>query len=124
MSAMPLTAQGIKVAPRADKIIDVPELGGTLRLMQLSARVALKSRSLQAKQGSGEDVTEEQNMLIVMNGIVDGAGKPLFPSVEAATAFLDQIAPETYLKIISEIGSLNVKASTEGNPSTASPSGV
>lgn len=121
---MPVNADNLKVAPRRDKLLELPELGAPLRLMQLSARVALKSRALQLRAAKGEDIEEEQTMLLYMNGLVDGAGKQLFSTVEAATAFLDKISTSAHLAIMSELGALLKLDPSDANPSTPNTNGA
>ena len=112
--------QILKVEGRRFKTIEVPELGGSLRIASLSAGASLKLKQL-------GDTDDQRAMALVMfkGSIVDEKNAPMFDA-EATEAFLDAISVETLGFILGEITSLSArKKGTNGaevaetNPSSA-----
>jgi hypothetical protein len=122
-------AQALKVERRKFKDVDVPELGGQLRLASISAGCGLRLKDLEMGE-AGDKNQREGTLAMFETSIVDEDGKPLF-TAEEAEQFLSTISTETLGLIVSAITSLSGKAAkTNGvevpaaNPSAAAQSGA
>ena len=125
---MPLLTkeQALKVERRKFRDLDVPELGGTLRVASISAGCGLRAKEL-----DGSAAEQRLTSLAMFEScIVDENGRPMF-SAEEAAAFLESISVETLSLILSAITELSGKPKSKsangaevpaGNPSAAAPS--
>jgi hypothetical protein len=116
--------QILKVEKRKFRDLEVPELGGQIRIASISAGCGLSLKELGAKGDS------QREMALVMFGssIVDEHGAPMFDS-DTASQFLNMISIETMNQIVGAITELSRgKPSANGaevagaNPSVAAPS--
>jgi hypothetical protein len=96
-----LSVQGRRYAE-----IEVPELGGKIRLASLSAGSSLEYKKLDRRRAAGEDCEREQMVLLLSSSCVDAAGAKIFDK-ESAEAFLDVMTIEMMHLIAAEIVKLS-----------------
>lgn len=99
-----LTAdEALKVPNRRYGEVDVPELGGKLRLGSLSAEAALKMLELQQGKAEGGAVDPRVMMHFMLRHVcVDLAGDMLFTD-EQATQLINRISMETVTDLVEKI---------------------
>jgi hypothetical protein len=122
--------QMLKVEGRKFKLLDVPELGGQIRIASLSAGCGLKLKAL--GESKPDDSDRQMALAMFESSIVDAAGAPMLDA-QAAESFLNAVSPEAMTLIVQEITALsrskvpaNGAESAEvplGNPSVAAVSG-
>lgn len=101
--------------------VDLPGLGGKLRLASLSARRAFEFRKLMEQQNKGENVEFEITRLLLIGSVVDDEGRPVFDE-KSAEAFLDRVSPTMAAGLVTEVTKLQSEGKADaGNPSGASP---
>lgn len=104
-----LSAQGRRYGE-----VDLPELGGKVRVASLPAAKLFAYQKLQRRREAGEDVEQEMTLLLLSGGCVDENGAPLFDR-ESATALLEVLSVEAMTKLVSAISALtNPKKDDEG----------
>lgn len=134
--------QLLSASGRKSAVVDVPELGGKVRLLEPSSACILRVRALRAGKtqlpavgdsegppptpeviGLGDNVELDVFRQLISSSVVDAANKPLF-TLETIDSFLESIPIEVAGKLVGEINKLMVdeKEPTEGNPSVASAS--
>jgi hypothetical protein len=116
-----LTAdQALKVEFRRYGEIDVPELGGTLRLASLGASAALELMELQEAAKSGKN--QRQLMLfLIKNTCVDPEGNPLFDDAQASK-LLERVSVATTTLLIEKMTGFIAEGLEKRKNSEASPS--
>jgi hypothetical protein len=114
----------LAVQNRKFELVDVPELGGSVRLGSPTAATVIEIRQLERRRAKGEDVEKDLTLLLISSTVVDGVGRAVFDK-ETAAAFLDRISPDTMAKLVEESTRM-MKGATQGqapaSPSVASPS--
>lgn len=114
--------QMLKVEGRKHKDIDVPELGGQVRVTNISAGCGITLKEIADKGGSQRDMA----LAMFTSCVVDEKDDPMFDEAEAL-AFIAKISSETLSLIVSEITALSRSAKSAangaevpaGNPSSA-----
>lgn len=106
--------QALKVSGRSFATLEVPELGGELRLASLSAAPALVANALKERGAKGEDVEREYFLLLLVSAVVDEKGEPLFDRASAEDLLL-RVSAETILMIVQAIPAANAPAVPLGN---------
>lgn len=99
--------QLLKVEKRKFKVLEVEELGGSIRLASLSAGAGIAINRLQLGGGGGDQ--REMSIVMFESSVVDDKGDPLFDH-DSAGAFLDRISAETMRLIATEITALSGRA--------------
>lgn len=93
----------LAVSKREYADLEVPELGGTLRISGVSASLIVKVQELNAAARKAGDTTNlSLFMLVLENCVVDGEGKPLFDG-PSAKSFFDSITMQTVLSIMDAV---------------------
>lgn len=126
-------SQILKVERRKFKELEVPELGGALRLASLSAGCGMR-----LKEASKLELNERAlSVILFSSSIVDEKGEAIF-SEDEATKFVELISIETMNLLVQEILALSGRGRTKltavangveaapevppENPSAAAPS--
>jgi hypothetical protein len=131
-----LTKEQLLTPKREYMELELPELGGSVRLSSYSARAAIGSSDIAQRRENGELVTADMIRLTLSAGIVDADGKPMFTD-ETVNGLIDALSPATVTKLCEAIGELNAKhrekqlqkkengelGNSKANPSDAQPSG-
>lgn len=82
--------------------IEVPELGGRVRLASPTASAAIALRALHLRAEKGENVEEEIAVTMLSCALVDADGKPLL-SASDARAWIEGAAIETVTRLMSVV---------------------
>lgn len=124
--------QALKVERRKFRDLDVPELGGALRIANVSAGCGLRLKELTAEATLEGREVDQRAMTLAMfaSSIVDEGGRPLFDEREAEQ-FVDRISAETLGAIVSAITALSrtgkangAEAAEAGPPQAQSESSI
>lgn len=134
--------QLLSASGRKSAVVDVPELGGKVRLLEPSSACILRVRALRAgkphvpqladtespapRENAGTGALElDVFRHLISSAVVDAANKPLF-TLETVDSFLESIPIEAAGKLVAEINKLMVdeKEPSEENPSGASGTAV
>jgi len=107
--------QMMKLEGRRFETLLVPEIGGEVRLAELSASRSLEFKKLQAKrEREKDDGLERQQMICLLVGaIVDDQGTPVLDDKKAAK-FLDAMSFQTLQLIVSKIMEMMVPQQKDG----------
>lgn len=89
--------------------VELPELGGSLRVASLSAAKSLEAAELNAAKARGDDVNAKLMRLLIRGGVVDDNGDQLFASDAELEKFLDRISIDTMNLIVGGITGLMEK---------------
>ncbi len=125
---MPLLSKEdlLKKSKRTYKDVEIPELGGTVRVASMSAASSIALNAIRARQAKGEEVNGELMLAMVQGSIVDEQGEQMFSDTDAA-AFFKVISVDTFNLLMEAslapeaLAKLKLKQSQLGN-SEASPS--
>lgn len=125
MPSIQLTKEQLLKHKRETADIDLPELGGVVRITSFSAKDTIRAQELSELRAKGEDVTDRMTRLILSAAIVGPDGKKMFDE-ESVGELLETLSPETTSQLGQAVGELNRKARTKEAPpgnSEASQSG-
>lgn len=105
--------------------VEIPELGGKVRLLEPSGGCILRVKELQKRQKAGDAGAEVEIFKeLLSSGLIDQQNRPLF-DMTTVPAFLEAIPLAAAGRLVEEINKLmQDEEKPEGNPSLPSPSGA
>ena len=99
--------EALELKGRAFEDVEVPELGGKLKLASLPAGKALEFKDLATRPDKANDKTERRQMIILLTGgVVNPDNSPFFADDKAAGKFIDRVSFVTLQAIIKKITSM------------------
>lgn len=104
----------MKISGRRFEDLEVPELGGKIKLAELTAGRSLEFKKLQVKREKGEDV-ERKQMVLMLSAVVGPDDKPFFPDDKAAEKFIDTVSFKTLELIASKVAQMMIPKKEEGD---------
>lgn len=107
---------------RKTQDLEVPELGGSVRVRQLSSADMDQLGKLYQKAEKDPDQVRTLRLFIIKRALVDENGAALCPDEKAAVAFYESASASTTRSINDIIGGFDQKAKTEGEPADAGKS--
>lgn len=115
-----LTLEQLTKSKRNSEDIVVEELGGTIRIIQLSAGKALEFKNLETKKKNGsseEDLEKKQMVLLLSSAVVDEQNQPML-NEKTAVQFMNAVSFKTLDHIIQRILSLTIPKTEDKNGDT------
>lgn len=99
-----LTLEQLTKPKRIIEDVEIEELGGTIRIAQLSAAKALEFKNIETQKarGSSEDLERKQFVLLLSSAIVDEHGQPML-NEKTAGQFINSVPFNTLNAVIARI---------------------
>lgn len=82
--------------------LEVPELGGKIRLAELPAGRSLEFKHLQGQKEKGGDVERKQMIALLVGAIVDEQGKAML-NEKTANQFIEAVSFKTLQLIVNKV---------------------